>query len=105
MGLILTGRRVLAREGLELGFVNEVTSQAQLLARARHWAEEILACSPMAIRASKEVVLKGLDEVSLRAALEGQLKSPALRALARSDDVREGPAAFVQRRPPDWKGR
>jgi acetyl-CoA C-acetyltransferase len=105
MGLILTGRRVSAREGLELGFVNEVTSQAQLLARARHWAQEILACSPMAIRASKEVVLKGLDEVSLRAALEGQLKSPALRALARSDDVREGPAAFVQRRAPDWKGR
>jgi acetyl-CoA C-acetyltransferase len=105
MSLILTGRHVSAREGLELGFVNEVTSQAQLLARARHWAEEMLACSPMAIRASKEVVLKGLDEVSLRAALEAQIKYPALRALARSDDVREGPAAFVQRRAPDWKGR
>jgi acetyl-CoA C-acetyltransferase len=105
MGMILTARRVSAQEGEQLGFVNEVTSQAELLATARRWAQDICTSSPMSIRASKEAVLRGLDESSLRAALEAQTEYPALRALFASDDVREGPRAFAQKRAPQWKGR
>jgi acetyl-CoA C-acetyltransferase len=105
MGLILTARRVSAAQGQALGFVNEVTSPAELLPAARRWAQDMLACSPMSIRASKEIVMTGLEESSLRVALEAQVNSPALRALFASDDVREGPLAFAQKRAPQWKGR
>src|SRR5580698_7896820 len=105
MGMILTGRRVSAREGLELGFVNEVTAPGELMAAARRWAALICECSPMSIRASKQAVLRGLDEPTLEAALQGQSRYPAVAALYRSADFVEGPLAFSQRRPPQWKGR
>ena len=65
LGMILTGRRVSAAEGRELGFVNEVVPEGEALAAARRWAAQILECSPMAIRASKQVVYKSLDEPTL----------------------------------------
>ena len=105
LGMILTGRRVSAKEGFELGFVNEVVAPGELMAAARRWAGLIAECSPMSIRASKQAVLTGLDEPSLEAALKGQSRYPAVAALYRSEDFKEGPLAFSQRRPPQWKGR
>jgi enoyl-CoA hydratase/carnithine racemase len=105
MGMILTGRRVSAKEGLELGFVNEVTSPGELMAAAKRWAALIAECSPMSIRASKQAVLSGLDEPSLEAALKGQNRYAAVAALYSSADFKEGPLAFSQRRPPQWQGR
>ena len=105
MGMILTGRRVPAAEGQALGFVNEVVAPAELMATARRWAADIIACSPMSIRASKETVQKGLTEPTLQAAIESQGRYGAVKALFKSDDVREGPLAFAQKRPPQWKGR
>src|SRR6201996_1556838 len=105
LGMILTGRRVSAAEGRELGFVNEVVAPGELMAAARRWAALIAECSPMSVRASKQAVLMGLDEPSLEAALKGQSRYPAVAALYRSEDFVEGPLAFSQRRPPQWKGR
>jgi len=105
MGMILTGRRVSAREGLELGFVNEVVAPGELIAAAKRWAGLIAESSPMSIRASKQAVLTGLDEPSLEAALKNQGRYPAVAALRHSEDFVEGPLAFSQRRPPQWKGR
>lgn len=105
MGMILTGRRVGAREGVELGFVNEVAPAGEVMAVARRWAQDILACSPMSIRASKQTVHRGLDTPSLETAYRGQDAYPAVKALFRSADVREGPLAFAQKRPPKWTGR
>jgi enoyl-CoA hydratase/carnithine racemase len=105
MGMILTGRRVSAREGLELGFVNEVTSKEDLLPAARRWATLIGECSPMSIRASKEAVMRGLDEPSLDSAIRGQGRYEAVAALFKSEDFVEGPLAFSQKRAPNWKGR
>jgi crotonobetainyl-CoA hydratase len=105
MGMILTARRVSAQEGLELGFVNEVVAPADLMPAAKRWADLIAECSPMSIRASKQAVMQGLDEPSVEAALKGQNRYEAVAALYRSEDFREGPLAFSQRRPPQWKGR
>ncbi|OJV34775.1 MAG: enoyl-CoA hydratase [Sphingomonas sp. 67-36] len=103
MGMILTGRSVSAAEGRELGFVNDVVPAADLLSAARRWADLIFACSPMSIRASKQIVQRGLDE-SLDAADRAHLHWPAVKALFRSADMREGPAAFAQKRKPNWTG-
>jgi enoyl-CoA hydratase/carnithine racemase len=105
MGMILTGRRVSAAEGAELGFVNEVVPAAEMMVAARRWAGQIAELSPMSIRASKEAVFKGLDEPTLEAAIKGQNRYPAVSALFTSEDFVEGPLAFSQKRAPNWKGR
>jgi enoyl-CoA hydratase/carnithine racemase len=105
LGMILTGRRVSAREGLELGFVNEVVAPEALMATARRWAGQILELSPMSIRASKQAVYRGLGETSVAAALENQTSYPAVAAMFGSDDFIEGPRAFAEKRPPKWKGK
>jgi enoyl-CoA hydratase/carnithine racemase len=104
MGMILTGRRVSAQEGLELGFVNEVASASDLMAVANKWAELICECSPMSIRASKETVHMGLEE-TLAEAIGGQFRYPAVAAMFKSADFVEGPMAFAQKRAPQWTGK
>jgi crotonobetainyl-CoA hydratase len=105
MGMILTGRRVSAAEGKELGFVNEVVPQAELMAAAKRWADLILECSPMSVRASKQASMMGLDEPTLADTQKKQSSYPAVAALYKSEDFVEGPLAFSQKRPPQWKGR
>jgi acetyl-CoA C-acetyltransferase len=102
MGMILTGRTVKAEEALALGFVNQVVAPSELLDAAMLWAEQIVACSPMSIRASKETVRRGLQEASLEQAYQAQSGYPATRALFRSADVMEGPRAFAEKRKPRW---
>ncbi|HEY4942461.1 MAG TPA: enoyl-CoA hydratase-related protein [Rhizomicrobium sp.] len=105
LGMILTGRRVSAAEGKELGFVNEVVPAAQLMTRAKELATQIMALSPMSIRASKQAVYRGLDEASVADALKNQNSYPAVAAMYRSEDLREGPKAFAEKRAPQWKGK
>ena len=102
MGLMLTGRRVTAAEGLALGFVNEVTD-GEVLTLARRWAEELLQCSPMSLRATKQAVLAGLDK-SVADALAAEGSLPAIRAMLASEDAVEGPKAFAEKRSPTWHG-
>lgn len=105
MGMILTGRSVPATEGQALGFVHDVVAADDLMAAARALAAQICELSPMSIRASKQVVARSLDTSSLRDAYEGQMAHPAVAALWKSEDLREGPLAFAQKRKPAWKGR
>jgi crotonobetainyl-CoA hydratase len=102
MGMMLTGRRVTAREGLELGFVNEVV-EGDVVEAAKRWAAEILACSPMSIRATKEAALRGLS-ASVEDGLRAEWDYPAMKAMLASEDAVEGPAAFAAKRAPLWKG-
>ena len=104
MELILTSRRVSAEEGRQLGFVNQVTTPEALMETAMELARSIARASPMSIRASKEAVARGLDD-SLEGAIKGQWEYPAMVALFASEDLVEGPKAFAEKRPPQWKGR
>ena len=105
MGMILTARRVSAAEGKDLGFVHEVTTPEDLMRVATDLARSICELGPMSVRASKQAVYQGLDEASLEAALKGQNKYPAVAALYASEDFKEGPLAFAQKRAPQWQGR
>jgi crotonobetainyl-CoA hydratase len=105
MGMILTGRSVSAAEGKALGFVHDVVAPEALLDAAKALAAQICELSPMSIRASKQVVSRSLDTPSLQAAYEGQMAHPAVNALWKSEDLREGPLAFAQKRKPEWKGK
>src|SRR5271168_959893 len=104
MGMILTARHVSAKEGHELGFVNEVVPQGEALAAAERWAETIAKNSPMSIRASKQTIQRGLA-VSLEQAIAEQREYPAVKAMAASQDYVEGPKAFSEKRPPKWLGK
>ena len=104
MGMILTARHVSAKEGLELGFVNEVVPLNQLMETAIRWAETIAKNSPMSIRASKQAIEKGLA-VSLEQAMTEQREYPAVKAMAASQDYIEGPKAFSEKRAPKWVGK
>jgi crotonobetainyl-CoA hydratase len=101
MGMMLTGRHVFAKEGYDIGFVTAVCPEGQALAEAKKWAGQILECSPMAIRATKETAVKGLNTADFRAAFE--TKYEGIQRLLASADHKEGPKAFAEKRKPVWK--
>ena len=103
LGMILTGRHVTPQEGKELGFVNEVVPHDELMDAAMRWANQILECAPLSIRASKDVVYKSLDSASLQDSMEAQYES--VKSMVGSEDFVEGPKAFSEKRPPNWQGK
>ena len=103
LGMILTGRHVSPEEGLQLGFVNEVVAHDDLMDAARRWANDICLCAPLSIRASKDVVYRSLDCASLEESMKVGYES--VKAMAQGEDFIEGPKAFSEKRPPNWKGR
>jgi crotonobetainyl-CoA hydratase len=101
MGILLTGRRVKAAEALALGLVNEVTEPEGLDAAVDRWLAEILACAPLSVRAIKQVVRR---TAHLSAAEAQALRLPALVEALGSADAEEGVRAFLDKRPPVWRG-
>ncbi len=103
MGMMLTGRRVSAEEGERLGFVNEVTKPDELMEVARRWADQIIECAPLSVRATKQAALAGLRHGLIEDAMAEHY--PAIGELFKSEDFIEGPRAFAEKRPPKWQGR
>jgi crotonobetainyl-CoA hydratase len=105
MGYLFSGARISPQEGYQLGLVNQVVETGGLQAAVDRWCEEILEAAPLAIRATKEVAMRGLDEASLEAAMSRQGDYPGFKAWLEAEDTIEGGRAFAEKRPPVWKGR
>lgn len=103
MGLLLTGRHFSAQEALAYGLVNEVVPGARLDDAVQVWVEDMLACAPLALRATKQVARRNLDYPTLAEAIRGDY--PAAQRMQESEDAVEGPRAFAEKRAPAWQGR
>jgi enoyl-CoA hydratase/carnithine racemase len=102
MGYLMTGRRLSAMRAYELGLVNEVAPAADLDSCVERWVKDILRCAPLSVRAVKQVGLESMH-LSLHDAFYARYEAEEARC--KSDDCREGPLAFVQKRSPNWAAR
>jgi enoyl-CoA hydratase/carnithine racemase len=102
MELVLTGRRIDAREAHRIGIVNQVVSKKEWLNAAIELAEVVARRPPLAVRLAKQAVLAA-EETSLAAGLDYERRLYEL-AMATEDRV-EGMAAFIEKRRPEFKGR
>ena len=102
MEMALTGDPITAELAHHHGLVNRLCEPGQALDTAVALAEQVCANAPVAVRATRKVVLDSSnapDDVGWKASMEG-----AAAAMA-SEDFREGLTAFIEKRPPRWTGR
>ncbi len=100
MELLLTGRQISARRAFDVGLINEVVPASDLMTTATDWAETICRNGPLAVRTAKEIAVRSLNLEAgwvLERALQGKVFA--------SDDAKEGPRAFTEKRPPRFTGR
>jgi enoyl-CoA hydratase len=102
MEFLLTAEAFPAARARELGLLNEIVPEAELADRALDWARRITVNAPLAVQATKESVLRGLA-VDQRTAYE--IEDELAGRVFSSDDAREGPRAFAEKRDPVWRGR
>ena len=99
--IALTGDRIDAARAYELGLLNAVVPPEQLLDKALEYASRIAANGPLGVAATKELVRLGsVDHERAK-----QRQSELMLTVFGSEDAREGATAFIEKRPPVWKGR
>jgi enoyl-CoA hydratase/carnithine racemase len=102
MRYVLTGDLFSAREAFDMGLVSEIAPDAEVEMRALAMAQQIADLSPLAIQQAKESILRGLD-ASLETGLA--LETKAIQILFSSQDQKEGMAAFIEKRKPQFQGK
>lgn len=99
--LLMTGRHIDAHEAYRLGLVNHVVPHEELLPRALEIAGEISANAPLAVMAAKEAAYRGIQQSLSEGLRTESLQNQVLRG---TEDFREGPRAFAEKRTPVWRG-
>jgi enoyl-CoA hydratase/carnithine racemase len=100
--LCLSGQLIDGRESFRIGLIHQVVAREELLPAAERLAETLLKGAPLSLRFIKEAILKGSDlplEEGLR--LEADLSA----LIAATEDAKEGPRAFAEKRGAVWKGK
>ena len=102
MEIIATGDPVDARTAYQYGMINRLVPTGSVMSEALSLARQICANAPIAVRESLSIARRSFDDHS------DDLLSDGLAAFARvakTEDFREGPRAFLEKREPQWKGR
>ncbi len=102
MELLLTADMVDAQRAVDIGLINRVVSADQLMNTAYEYAERIAANAPLAVSATKQSAVEGLA-LDLQSAYANETRHSD-RIFA-TEDAKEGPRAFAEKRPPKWQGR
>ena len=102
MSLLLTGEMIGADKALQLGLINEVVAQQQLLERARKIANQIASNGPLAVKEIKRVTRTAMG-LPLAAAYAQEDQS--YKTIMASEDAQEGPRAFMEKRKPVFRGQ
>jgi enoyl-CoA hydratase/carnithine racemase len=100
--LVLTGEPLTAQEAFQVGLLNAVVPAEELMSEARRWAEKLCRCGPLAVCAAKRAMVEG-SELSLEKGLA--VEHRLFNSLAYTEDIREGLAAFLEKRPAEFKGQ
>jgi enoyl-CoA hydratase len=102
MEFLLTAEAFPASRALELGLINEIVEPEDLLPRAGEWARRILANAPLAVQATKESVIRGLNGTLADAyGIEQELS----QQIFATEDAKDGPRAFKEKREPNWQAK
>jgi len=102
MEMLLTGEPMDAATAARWGLVNKVVPAGELMDTARAYAKRVATNAPLALQAAKELALRSRD---LDLATGLRMEQVINRMLMATDDAREGPAAFAEKRAPQFKGR
>ena len=102
MEAILTGEPIPAQRAFELGLISRLAEPGKAVEEAMALAEKITQAAPLAVWASRKVVLAAAysDDETLK-----QLTNEEFAKVMGSEDTKEGLTAFIEKRPPNWKGR
>ena len=100
--MLITGQPIDAQEALRIGLVSKVVPQDELMPTAKDYARKICENGPLAVRAAKEAAIRGFN-MSLEEGL--RLEMTLFDRIAGSEDAKEGPRAFSERRKPEYKAK
>lgn len=101
MEIILMGETFTAEEAYRIGLINKVVPQSELMNEVERWVGILLERGPLALRAAKQAILQGL---SLPLDDGMKLEQQLFAGLLLTEDAREGPLAFAQKRKPNFTG-
>ncbi|MHB1421148.1 MAG: enoyl-CoA hydratase-related protein, partial [Bacillota bacterium] len=105
MNIILTGEPISATEAQRWGLVNQVVPHDEVMLAALALAEKICENAPVAVKACKQIVYRGLDSTVDFPGAAWEMNNKYAEGVAGSEDAMEGVRAFTEKRKPNWKGR